>query len=167
MERFQQQARESGIESGIVNVGPFSPFPTRTKMRLKSLAAGRTHGEKSATGCAPVRPGRPRRTPPPSSRSVSSPNQPDRTAQPRLFLFFARTGQRFFTGRTNKQLGATNGHEFTPIRKRQAAEDKTAQQLGKKCKSKANSRHPAESAAKQNDRAARIIRYDKVQRAMS
>jgi hypothetical protein len=33
--------QRAGIESGIVDVGPFSPFPMRTKMRLKLLAAGR------------------------------------------------------------------------------------------------------------------------------
>src|SRR6266704_6323708 len=54
------QSREPGIESGIVNVGPFSPFPTRTKMRLKLLAAGRPTAT-SPDGADPARPGRPRR----------------------------------------------------------------------------------------------------------
>src|SRR5437016_2852070 len=44
------QSREPGIESGIANVRTFSPFPTRTKMRLKLLAAGNTHGDKSGRG---------------------------------------------------------------------------------------------------------------------
>src|SRR5204863_10143730 len=45
-----------------VSVGPFSPFPTRTKMRLKLLAAG-TPTATSPDGADPARPGRPRRTP--------------------------------------------------------------------------------------------------------
>jgi hypothetical protein len=64
------QSREPGIESGIANVGPFSPFPMRTKMRLKLLAAG-TPTATSPDGGDPARPGRPRRTTPLSSRSVS------------------------------------------------------------------------------------------------
>src|SRR5437899_12204581 len=42
--------------------GHSAPVPLRTKMRLKLLAAGKTHGDKS-DGVLPVRPGRPRRTP--------------------------------------------------------------------------------------------------------
>jgi hypothetical protein len=68
-------SREPGIESGIVKVGPSSPFPTRTKMRLKLLAAG-IPTATSPDGAHPARPGRPRRTPPLSRRSVIS--QPTR-----------------------------------------------------------------------------------------
>ena len=61
--------REPGIESGNV---PFSPFPMRTKMRLKLLAAGKPTAT-SPDGADPARPGRSRRTPSLPGRSVSSP----------------------------------------------------------------------------------------------
>jgi len=70
-ESLAAQSREPGIESGIANVGPFSPFPMRTKMRLKLLAAG-TPTATSPDGADPARPGRPRRTTLCPSRSVSN-----------------------------------------------------------------------------------------------
>src|SRR5438034_11141831 len=51
------QSREPGIESGIAKVGPSSPFPMRTKMRLKLLAAG-IPTATSPDGADPARPGR-------------------------------------------------------------------------------------------------------------
>src|SRR5207249_5883414 len=50
-------------KSEIASVGPFSPFPTRTKMRLKLLAAGKPPAISPA-GRDLARPGRPRRTTP-------------------------------------------------------------------------------------------------------
>src|SRR5207249_779340 len=44
-----------GIESGIVDVGPFSPFPMRTQMRLTLLAAG-TPTATSPPGLTPQAP---------------------------------------------------------------------------------------------------------------
>ena len=63
------QSREPAPKSEIVSVGPSSPFPTRTKMRLKPLAAG-IPTATSPDGAHPARPGRPRRTTPLPGRSV-------------------------------------------------------------------------------------------------
>ncbi len=63
-----------------MNVGPFSPFPTRTKMRLKLMAAG-TPTATSPDGADPARPGRLRRTPSLPSRSVPARTDGPETAR--------------------------------------------------------------------------------------
>jgi hypothetical protein len=146
------QSREPGIESGIVKVGPSSPFPTRTKMRLKLLAAGIPTATSPDGADPPQGPAARDALLPCLRRSVpiSQPIQPFivERASPARHSPLASMSSNQYEETPNSQRAKTKGnHQVTNCL------GPFAQDVTNKCKSKANfqyhrlSRQPGRVAA--------------------